>query len=52
MQVMPHIYSEFGLFIKHIFRYLFLYSLICKYFIQHCYVVFVFCKVFKLELIS
>ena len=55
MQVMPHIYSDFGLFMINIFRFLFLYSLIlmiCKYFIRHFHVVFVFCNVFKLELIS
>ena len=55
MHVMPHIYSDFGIFMIHIFRYLFLYALIltiCKYFIRHFCVVFVFCNVFKLELIS
>ena len=55
MQAMPLLYSKFGPFMIHVFRYLFLYSLIlmiCKYFIRHFYVVFVFCNIFKLELIS
>ena len=44
MQVMPHICSQPGLFVMHIFRYLFLYCLmltICKYFTHHFYVMFV-----------
>ena len=48
MQVMPDIYSEFGLYMINIFRYLFLYSLIsmiCKYLIPPFYVVFVFFNV-------
>ena len=55
MQVMLHIYSELRLFMMHIFRYLFLYCLtlmICKYFIPHYYVIFVFSNVFRLELTS
>ena len=55
MQVVPHICSEPGLFMMHIFRYLFLYYLIlmiCKYFIHQFYVIFVFCNVFSLEVIS
>ena len=55
MQVMPHFSSELGLFMMHTFIYLFLYCLIlmiCKHFIHHFYVIFVFCNVLKLELIS
>ena len=51
MLVVPHICSERGLSMMHIFRYLFLYCLIlmiCKYFIHHFYVIFVFCNVFRL----
>ena len=52
MQVMPHICSKLGLFMMHIFKYLFLCCLvlmICKYFIHYFYVIFVFCNVFTLE---
>ena len=55
MQVMPHICSELRHDdMMHTFRYLFLNCLIlmvCKYFIHHFYVIFVFCNVFTLELI-
>ena len=55
MQVKPHVYSELGILMINIFRYLLLYCIllnICKYFIHHFDVIHVFCNVLTLELIN